>query len=146
MQVSLTIHHIFALYLSRGADEDRHAVTEWLMLTSQKKLQCFLGFTNFCSCIWNYSQVVWSPDSEVAFYKLKEPFTSAGLLVSVFSSLKSPIAQVQYISSQMLSHASSQKMQSAGSAGQILPASCTVGALTWDLEETIQRALSDDPN
>lgn len=37
MQVSLTIHHIFALYLSRGADEDRHAVTEWLMLTSQKK-------------------------------------------------------------------------------------------------------------
>lgn len=84
--------------------------------------------------------------SLAAFYKLKEPFTSAGLLVSVFSSLKSPIAQVQYISSQMLSHASSQKMQSAGSADQILPASCTVGALTWDLEETIQRALSDDPD
>lgn len=29
---------------------------------------------------------------------------------------------------------------------QILPASCTVGALTWDLEETIQGALSDDPD
>lgn len=101
---------------------------------------------NFCCCIWNYSQVVCSLDSEAAFYKLKELFTSAGLLVSVFSSLKFPIAQVQYISSQMLSHASSQKLQSAGSAGQILPASCTVGALTWDLEETIQRALSDDPD
>lgn len=29
---------------------------------------------------------------------------------------------------------------------QILPASCTVGALTWDLEETIQRVLSDEPD
>lgn len=91
---------------------------------------------------------VWSPDSEAAFYKLKELFTSAGLLVSVFSltSWTSPITQVQYISSQMLSHASSQKNASQLDPEQILPASCTVGALTRNLEETIQRALSDDPD
>lgn len=71
------------------------AVAEWLVPTSVKQLQRFLGFANFYRrFIKNYSSVVapltrltssrvpfsWSPHADAAFRLLKERFTSAPIL------------------------------------------------------------------
>ncbi|KAI3373891.1 hypothetical protein L3Q82_022460, partial [Scortum barcoo] len=134
------------------------AVTNWPPLTSRKKVQQFLGFTNFYrKFIRNFSAVAaplhaltspkllfqWGPRAEEAFHQLKRLFTTAPVLT-----MPDPQRQFRPGSQNTKRDVLSRLYEPEPATKEpetILPPDRVVGAVIWHIEKEVQRASQGVP-
>uniref|UniRef100_A0A3B4GQD0 Gypsy retrotransposon integrase-like protein 1 n=1 Tax=Pundamilia nyererei TaxID=303518 RepID=A0A3B4GQD0_9CICH len=152
------------------------AVVEWPEPKTRRELQKFLGFANFYRCfIRNFSRIAlpltnltspkllfqWSLDAQRAFAQLKALFSSAPVLVQADLELPffvevdasdSGVGAVlsQQVPGKMHPCAFFSRRLSPAKRNYddlpILPPSCFVGALTWEIERVVRDAQRQEPD